>query len=61
MATQMVRLERSWEEVGVSAKQLIKRADTVGGRVEELERGPGMLFVENQELSTVKEIREEVV
>ena len=61
----MVMLKRSLEEVeetlGVSARQLIKKAYTVGGRVGELERGPGMWFGENQEMSTVKEIREEVV
>ena len=64
-AAQMVMLKRSLEEVeetlGVSARQLIKKAYTVGGRVGELERGPGMWFGENQEMSTVKEIREEVV
>ena len=65
MATQTVRLKRSLEEVqedlGVSSRQLIKRADTVGERVGELERGPGMWFGENQEMDMVKQNREEVV
>ena len=49
------------EDLGVSSRQLIKRADTVGERDGELERGPGMWFGENQRMDMVKQIREEVV
>jgi len=62
VATQTVRLKRSLEEVeerlGLAARKLIKRADTVGGRVEELETGPGMWFGGNTEMDRVKGIQE---
>eukprot|EP00092_Neocalanus_flemingeri_P038222 GFUD01041603.1.p1 GENE.GFUD01041603.1~~GFUD01041603.1.p1 ORF type:complete len:127 (+),score=44.60 GFUD01041603.1:157-537(+) len=65
IATQTVRLKRSLEQVdeqlGMAARELIKKADTIGGRVGELERGPGLWFGNIKEIDRVKEIREEVV
>ena len=64
VATQTVRLKRSLEQVeeelGVAAKKLIKRADTVGGRVGELEKGPGLWFGDSQDLDRVKAIKQAV-
>jgi len=48
VATHSARLKRSLEmaegQLGISVKKLIKRADTVGGRIEELETDPGIFF-----------------
>jgi len=48
VATQAARLKRDLEtaegELGLSVKKLIKRADTVGGRIEEFQSEPGIFF-----------------
>ena len=48
VATQAARLKRNLEmaegNLGLSVRKLIKRADTVGGRIEELESVPGLFF-----------------
>jgi len=50
VATEAARLKRNLEmaegELGLSVRKLIKRADTVGGRIEELESEPGIFFGE---------------
>merc|ERR1712173_502752 len=48
VATQAARLKRNLEmsegKLGLSVRKLIKRADTVGGRIEELHSEPGIFF-----------------
>jgi len=65
VTTQTVRIKRSLEQVegelGFAARELIVRADNVGGRVVEIERGPAAWFGESEELDRVQRVRGEVV